>query len=148
MGKEEENVNVNGTEQENIDALLEAARYNDLEDVKISASSGVSLNSMDSEGRTALHMAAANGHLGIVEYLIKIGVDLNVCNAEKNTPLHWACLNGHIEAGAKLSSLNSHDRTPMDEAVTLAKLDVIDAINATVTQLIHDSQTLITYAIS
>ncbi|RZC83413.1 hypothetical protein C5167_046202 [Papaver somniferum] len=131
MGKEEENVNGNGTEQENIDALLEAARYNELEDVKTLASSGVSLNSMDSEGRTvwhylgpcltcffgqllsALHMAAANGHLGIVEYLIKSGVDLNVCNAEKNTPLHWACLNGRIEvvknlilAGAKLSSLN------------------------------------------
>ncbi|KAI3990060.1 hypothetical protein MKX01_013546 [Papaver californicum] len=123
-----------GTQQENIDALLEAARYNDLEDVKIIASSGVSLDYMDSEGRTALHMAAANGHLGIVEYLIKSGVDLNVCNAEKNTPLHWVVKN-LILAGARLSSLNSHDRTPMDEAVTLAKLDVIDAINAAVTQL-------------
>ncbi|KAL3580232.1 hypothetical protein D5086_018067 [Populus alba] len=124
-----------------VDALLEAARYDDLEDITSLASSGVSLDSKDSLGRTALHMAAANGHLDIVEYLINQGVDLNASNEEKNTPLHWACLNGHIEvvkklilAGASLGILNSHERTPMDEAVTRGKLDVIDAINSAVAQ--------------
>ncbi|KAG5238558.1 ankyrin repeat-containing protein [Salix suchowensis] len=86
------------TTPEIVDALLEAARYDDFEDITRLASSGISLDSKDSLGRTALHMAAANGHLDIVEYLISQGVDINAFNEEKNTPLHWACLNGHTEA--------------------------------------------------
>ncbi|XP_050235914.1 ankyrin repeat-containing protein P16F5.05c [Mercurialis annua] len=127
---------------ESVDSLLEAARYDDIDDIKSLASFGVSLDSKDSFGRTALHMAAANGHLTIVEYLISQEVDLNASNEENNTPLHWACLNGRVEvvkklilAGASLSLLNCHERTPVDEAVTQGKMDVIDAINSTVTQL-------------
>ncbi|KAM3740447.1 hypothetical protein ACB098_08G099700 [Castanea mollissima] len=153
------------TTPDQVEALLEAARYDDLDDVVSLASSGVSLDSKDSLGRTgflllsgasscllvigcklwqliALHMAAANGHLDVVEYLINRGVDLNAINEEKNTPLHWACLNGHIEvvkklilAGANVTELNSYERTPMDEAVSGGKMDVIDAINAAVAQL-------------
>ncbi|KAL5708375.1 hypothetical protein ACHQM5_019175 [Ranunculus cassubicifolius] len=122
-----------------IEALLEAARYDDIDDLKALQSSGVSLNSKDSEGRTALHMAAANGHKGIVEYLIQNGVDLNAYNVEKNTALHWACLNGHIEvvktliiAGADLAILNSYERSAVDEAVSHGKMAVIDAINEAV----------------
>jgi len=124
---------------ENVEALLEAARYDDIEDVISLASSGVSLDSKDSQGRTALHMASANGHLAIVDYLITNGVDVNAANVEKNTPLHWACLNGHIEvvknlilAGASVAVINSHEQTPMDEAVSRGKMDVIDAISAAV----------------
>ncbi|XP_031124482.1 ankyrin repeat-containing protein P16F5.05c isoform X4 [Ipomoea triloba] len=127
---------------ETIEALLEAARYNDIEDIMSLVSSGISLNSKDSQGRTALHMASANGHCDIVDYLIRNEVDVNASNEEKNTPLHWACLNGHVEvvkslilAGANVSALNSHERTPMDEAVSGGKVDVIDAINHAVAQL-------------
>ncbi|KAL7083260.1 hypothetical protein ACP275_14G150000 [Erythranthe tilingii] len=125
-----------------IDAFLEAARYDDIDDVTSIASAGVPLDSKDLEGRTALHMASANGHLHIVDYLIRNGADVNACNTEKNTPLHWACLNGHIEvvkrlilAGACISNLNSYERTPMDEAVSRGKMDVMDAINEAAAQL-------------
>jgi ankyrin repeat protein len=98
---------------EKVDDLLEAARYNDIDDLRTLASDGLSLHSRDSQGRTALHMAAANGHMTIVEYLISEGVDINALNDENNAPLHWACLNGHVEvvkrlilAGASLSLLN------------------------------------------
>ncbi|KAG5608574.1 hypothetical protein H5410_019855 [Solanum commersonii] len=128
-----------GTTSESIEALLEAARYDDLDDVMSLASSGVSLDSKDSEGRTALHMASANGHCSIVEYLIRNGADVNASNVEKNTPLHWACLNDRVKtlilAGATVSALNSHERTPIDEVVCRGKMNVIDAINEAVAQL-------------
>ncbi|KAF6999663.1 hypothetical protein CFC21_015654, partial [Triticum aestivum] len=67
--------------------------------------------------------------------------NVNSTNLEKNTPLHWACLNGHTEvikalicAGAIVSVLNSHEKTPMDEALTLGKMEVVDAIGAAVAQ--------------
>ncbi|KAG6402698.1 hypothetical protein SASPL_134902 [Salvia splendens] len=145
---------------ETVDALLEAARYDDMDDLMSIASAGVSLDSKDSEGRTgfrlfslssdfvcscnaaALHMASANGHLDIVDYLVRNGVDVNACNVEKNTPLHWASLNGHIEvvkrlilSGAEISPLNSHEKSPIDEALSRGKLDVIDAINEVAAQV-------------
>ncbi|KAG6682615.1 hypothetical protein I3842_13G152100 [Carya illinoinensis] len=68
--------------------------------------------------------------------------DLNAFNEEKNTPLHWACLNGHLEvvkklilAGANVSVLNSYEKTPMDEAASRGKMDIIDAINEAVAQV-------------
>ncbi|XP_022731038.1 ankyrin repeat-containing protein P16F5.05c-like isoform X2 [Durio zibethinus] len=127
------------TTQETVEELLEAARYDDMDDLIRLASTGVSLDSKDSQ---ALHMAAANGHLDIVEYLIGSGVDVDASNVEKNTPLHWACLNGHVEvvkklvlSGAHVNLLNSHERTPIDEAVSMGKMDVLDAINATSAEL-------------
>ncbi|KAJ1696807.1 hypothetical protein LUZ63_005319 [Rhynchospora breviuscula] len=124
-----------------IEELVEAARYDELEDIVRLFSIGVPLDSKDSQGRTALHMAAANGHLVIVDYLIQNGADVNVTNLEKNTPLHWACLNGHLEvikslimSGASVSALNSHEKTPVDEVVCRGKLEVVDAINAAVVQ--------------
>ncbi|KAF8670409.1 hypothetical protein HU200_050714 [Digitaria exilis] len=140
------------TTAEQAQDLIDAARYDDLEDVVALFSAGVSLDSTDSQGRTGclpLHMASANGHLAVVEYLIQNGANVNATNLEKNTALHWACLNGHIEvikalisAGASVSALNSHEKTPMDEAVTKGKMDVIDAISAAVTQAELDGVTV------
>ncbi|XP_028243936.1 ankyrin repeat domain-containing protein 2A isoform X2 [Glycine soja] len=119
MGAAEANTTLHArpeTTSENIEALLDAARYDDMDDVKSLEASGVPLDSKDEQGRTALHMAAANGHIDIVEYLISRGVAVKKL----------------IMAGANVSVLNSHERTPMDEAVSGGKPEVMDAINEAV----------------
>ena len=65
--------------------MLEAARYENVDDVKIIDSAGVYLDSKDSRGRITLHMAIANGRLDVVEFLISSGVGLNASNMEKYT---------------------------------------------------------------
>ncbi|KAH7432955.1 hypothetical protein KP509_07G047700 [Ceratopteris richardii] len=125
------------------DALVEAARYGDIDDVKELVEQGVHVNIQDMQGRTALHMAAANGHMDVVSYLLDRGADTNIENNEKNTPLHWAALNGQIQMdvslqvseeliarGANASALNRYDRTPLDEAMSRGKQQVVDAIVA------------------
>ena len=68
-----------------IEALLEAAKYEDVDDVKIIDYAGISFNSKDSRGRITLHMATTNGCLDVVEFLISSGMGLNACNMEKYT---------------------------------------------------------------
>ncbi|KAG8363335.1 hypothetical protein BUALT_Bualt19G0011700 [Buddleja alternifolia] len=70
------------TTADGVDASLEAARYDDMDDLISIASTGVSLDSKDSEGHSALHMASANGHLDIVDYLICNGASfININSA-------------------------------------------------------------------
>lgn len=61
---------------------------------------------------------------------------VNLANAEGNTPLHWACVNGKTDAvrvlmraGANASALNSHELTPVDEALTRGLQEIVDVIN-------------------
>ena len=61
---------------------------------------------------------------------------MNLANTEGNTPLHWACVNGKkeavrvlMQAGANASSLNSHEATPVDEALVREFQDIVDLIN-------------------
>ncbi|EFJ19912.1 hypothetical protein SELMODRAFT_444080 [Selaginella moellendorffii] len=117
-----------------VDDLLQAARYGELEEVKLVAPL-LPQNSHNEQGCTALHMASANGHLSIVKYLIERGENVNACNAENNTPLHWAALNGQVQvveeliaSGASASALNRYDRTPVDEALSRGKQEVVNAI--------------------
>ena len=50
---------------------------------------------------------------------------------------HWACLNGHrpvvtllLSHGASPTAVNSHDRTPVDEALSCNHGEVVEAINS------------------
>lgn len=123
---------------EEVEELIDAARYGDYEDVSTALDNKTPVNGTDALGRSALHMACANGHAGIVHLLISAGADVTLANAEGNVPLHWACLNGHVEivkllleAGASPSALNSYERTPIDEALNHMRCDdILGVINA------------------
>jgi ankyrin repeat protein len=61
---------------------------------------------------------------------------VNLANIEGNTPLHWACVNNQnaavrilMQAGANASALNTHENTPVDEALIREYQDLVDTIN-------------------
>ena len=87
---------------EDLNEVLECARYNEMEDMVSLLDAGADVNYRRPEdGTTALHMACANGHLEIAAALLQRGAR-HVSNAAGNTPLHWACLNGKAEVAALL----------------------------------------------
>ncbi|GAB5035308.1 methyltransfer with n-terminal ankyrin repeats [Nannochloropsis oceanica] len=96
-------------------ALLEAARYGDLEDLQqLTNTYGKQrLAYRGANGNnTALHYACANGHTDCVAWLIEQGVEGAPCNESGNTPLHWAVQNQHDEV----------------VRILLAKLDNVDVL--------------------
>ncbi|CAG9467671.1 unnamed protein product [Pedinophyceae sp. YPF-701] len=108
------------------EALLDGARYGELEEVMAALRDGADVNHKDEwGGKTALHAAAANGSEDVCLALLQAGANVNAQNESGNTPLHWACLNGHVGVvrllmakGGNPTVCNSADRTPVDEALS------------------------------
>jgi uncharacterized protein len=81
-------------------------------------------------------MAAANGHEETIRLLLDLGASVTLANAEGNTALHWACAAGSLpaaklllDAQANACALNTHEQTPMDEALQRGRQDIVDLIN-------------------
>jgi len=123
-----------------VDDLLWASRYNQLEELQEMLAAHalqVNVNGQDERGSTALHMASANGHVEAMKLLLAAGASVDLCNAEGNSPLHWACSNGRGEAvrllmehKAEPSKLNAFERTPVDDALDAGHRPCVDIIKA------------------
>ena len=106
-------------DQELNEALVDAARYGEMNEVHDFLTRGARADAGD-----GLLYAAANGHEEIVQVLLEFGADVNKANVQGSTALHWACLNGHvsivqllIDKGGNASACNQAGRTPLDEAM-------------------------------
>ena len=106
-------------DQELNEALVDAARYGEMDEVRDFLTRGARADAGD-----GLLYAAANGHEEIVQVLLEFGADVNKANVQGSTALHWACLNGHvsivqllIDKGGNASACNQAGRTPLDEAM-------------------------------
>merc|ERR1711920_240437 len=125
-----------------VKSLLEAARSNNLEELKKIAEGGTgvmskfssrpNLNSSDIRGKNALIYGAAFGHKEILEYLLtkhKKEVDVNTLDDTSKSALHHACkkkacsegnaeiISMLIEAGAHLEARDHNGWTPLMFAV-------------------------------
>ena len=77
--------------------LLEAAKENDLAEVKRLIEAGVDIDYQDDEYNTALILAAMYDNVDIVEYLIDAGADLDLQNIANWPALGYAMNNGNEE---------------------------------------------------
>lgn len=106
-----------------VENLLDAAKYGDLEAVEDFVAVGKDVNETDDLGRTPLHFAVAYDHTEIVQELLANKADVNKIDTKNNTPLHYSAGYGRLDsmtlmldAGADVSVQNDTGKTAADLA--------------------------------
>eukprot|EP00879_Flechtneria_rotunda_P004810 GHRR01005082.1.p1 GENE.GHRR01005082.1~~GHRR01005082.1.p1 ORF type:complete len:272 (+),score=126.73 GHRR01005082.1:114-929(+) len=106
-----------------IDNLVDAAKYGDLEAVEDFIAVGKDVNAGDNEQRTPLHYAAGYNHIEIAVQLIEAGANLETTDSKGNTPLHYAAGYGRpqlvellLAHGADKTAKNGSGKTACDLA--------------------------------
>ncbi|KAK9464035.1 ankyrin repeat-containing domain protein [Lipomyces oligophaga] len=137
--------------EEQIDELLSASRYGELDELKSMVQNIMKEDGIDAKGviaqvidpfsrSTPLHMASANGDVDIATYLLGLPAAavgdvslVSLKNESGNTPLHWACLNGHIDlvallcdAGADPFEQNFVGQDSVFQAENNDKMDIVE----------------------
>ncbi|KAK3233547.1 hypothetical protein CYMTET_45538 [Cymbomonas tetramitiformis] len=117
-----------------IETLLDAARYGDLEAIEDLLAVGKDCNIQDDVGRTPVHYAVAYDQLDALEELVKSdGLKIDLQDEKDNTALHYAagygrlaCMKVLLGAGSDTSKLNATGKSALD----LATADERNPINA------------------
>ncbi len=105
-------------------AILEAARWGDVETVAELLHEGVSLDVRDEWGNTPIHLAARRAHGGapVVNLLLTNGASVSCRNGSGWTPLHVAVdpavAKLLITHGADVNARDRNGQTPLHAAVT------------------------------
>lgn len=78
-------------------SLLEAARQNDIAQVRELLSQSAEVNAADELGITALHVAAINDNVRLAEALLSKGANVHARTNNGMTPLHFAASQGSLD---------------------------------------------------
>ena len=125
-----------------ISPLHRAVKINDLKMVETLLSINTEteewtkVNARNNEGLTPLAISAQQGNMEILKLLIEYGANINLPSFEnKLTPLHRAVSKGNIEViqvlienNAQLNVQDAIQRTPLDLARTLKKVEIINIL--------------------
>lgn len=90
------------------DALITAARINELDTLEFLLNEINEINIYDNQKNTALHHAAMLGNDQVVEVLLQHNVDINVVNLDGKTALDLAKDNGHESIVEMLDTLQKY----------------------------------------
>jgi ankyrin repeat protein len=91
--------------------LIEAARENNLPEVRRLLSIGANVNAQGSGGVTPLHRVSWSGHVPVVKELLGHGADIEAKAHLNMTPLHFACKKGHLGVVNELLSPSESNGT-------------------------------------
>ena len=115
--------------------LIEAARTNDVAQVKVLLERGVDPESRDESGHTALHFAAGYGYAEVAQTLVDHGADVDAVGNIGNTPLLIAAQEGHTEVarilvdnGANIDAEDEFGGTSTRYAAGRGHRDVVDIL--------------------
>lgn len=106
------------------DALVRAARVDDVHGVKRCLGEGACVNGRDQNGWTPLHWAAFKGRIKSVKVLLEHGADVDTVDDAGYTPLHCAAEAGHLQLalflithGASQANLKSFPHVNVNEPI-------------------------------
>jgi ankyrin repeat protein len=89
--------------------LIEAAKENNVPDVRRLLRAGADTEAKDSDGSTSLIVASRRGHVQVFKELLGHGADVESTTSYGWTPLHCACCNGHLVIVIELIGPNNSD---------------------------------------
>jgi ankyrin repeat protein len=111
--------------------LREAAKENNLSEVRRLLGVGADVNGHNDYGNTPLHWACVKGHAYVVKELVDHGADVDAKNNRDCTPLHWASRKGHlpvasalVSGGADILAANNYGLLPIHYAVNMGMSEV------------------------
>ena len=112
--------------------LLQATKYQELDEVNKLIAAGASVNTKDDEGNTPLMIASRHDFRPIAKALIRAHADVNMQDKGGNTALMQATMFGYtgmnkllLSAGANMSIENREGKTAMYYAKNYPKLKKI-----------------------
>ena len=112
--------------------LINAARTNNLESVRLLVEQGADKDKVDGTGNTPLLWASAEGHLEVAQYLVEQGAALDKAEIRGTTPLIAAAANGHLEVvrylleqGADRDKANNDRWTHLHYAAYFGHLEIV-----------------------
>ena len=117
-------------------ALVEAAKQNNLAEVKRLHCEGAHIVGWESHGRTALHHAAIGGYYDLAKFMLEHGAEVDARDSSLCTPLHFAADYGHctlirllIQHGATIEGPDlSTNITPLHFAVIRNRPDAVKTL--------------------
>ena len=117
-------------------ALLDAAKFGDIEAAQEAIEDGADVNAIVNE-RTPFSAATWKGQTEIVKLLIAEGADVNTKDERRETPLHWAVEYGHTEIAellmakdADVNAKDMHSKTPLHWAARKGSTQFIELLIA------------------
>ncbi|CAL8098969.1 unnamed protein product [Calicophoron daubneyi] len=112
-----------------------AAKYSDLDSIRLALSEGYNVDTRDKFYKTPLMVAAHHGNLDAAIALIQLGADVNARDNFKWTPLHHAAHSGMIDVvelllrnGAVIDARALNGGTPLFRAIECSRLNVVNYI--------------------
>ena len=101
-------------EDREVQKLLDACRWNQLDQVDELLRKPLDPDVVDNEGQTTLHLAAQSGHVHCLALLLEAGADTNKVSFEGRTALHDAASRGHVEVTRRLLLEAGVDKNAVD----------------------------------
>lgn len=118
--------------QQITEALIKAAREDQIAIVQGLLSNGADVNVKDEDGNTALIIAAIFGHNTIAQILLANGADVNAKDNDGKTALMWAAFNGQtaivrllLSTGADVNIKDNFGKTALMKADSSGNTDIV-----------------------
>ncbi len=113
------------------DRLIDAAKNEDIKNVRELLANGADVDAKDKNGETALHWAACDGRVDVAKILIEKGADVDAKSNFNETSLHKAAFYGHVEVvkflienGVNVDATNNYWWTVLHEAAFYGHVEV------------------------